>query len=275
MNTQYASNQYKISTFYHFTDFHDYESWRAPLKETMIANNVFGTILIAPEGLNATISGPSDGVEQVLRHIKSDTRFADLFVKHSWFERPVFDKALVRLKKEIITLRLPSDASCITGLLVEPEEWNELLDDPDVLVLDTRNDYETRIGTFKNAHVWPLKDFQELPDLVKKHIEQGKKVAMFCTGGVRCEKLSSWMMLEGYENLFQLNGGIIHYLNTIPKEKSKWIGECYVFDDRVAVGHDCEVSGEFSMCPSCGETLTPEDRARDDYLPAIHCRYCS
>lgn len=273
-HAHHTSNQYRIATFYHFTDFNDFEAWQKPLQDVMVRQNVMGTVLLAPEGLNATIAGEAQAVDTVLAHITKDQRFADLFVKDSWFERIPYPRARVRLKKEIITLRKPANAACLTGTLLSPQEWNDLLDDPDVLVLDTRNDYETNIGTFKNAVVWDINDFQHLPELVQEHIAQNKKVAMFCTGGVRCEKLSSWMMLEGYENLYQLHGGIVHYLNEIPKEESKWIGECFVFDDRVAVGHNCEVSGEITMCPKCGFALTPEDRNHPDWLPAMHCQYC-
>lgn len=264
----------KISTFYQFTDFSDYESWQAPLRERMAQHGVKGSILLAEEGINATIAGPEAGVDTVLDALRADERFKDLFVKDSWHDTIPFTRAKVRLKKETITLKQPSDVVCMTGEQVSPAEWNRLLDDPEVLVLDTRNTYETHIGTFKGAEVWPLADFQEIVDRIRAQVDKKQKVAMFCTGGVRCEKLSSWMMMEGYENLYQLEGGIIHYLNEIPAQESKWEGACFVFDHRVALTHGSKVVEDITMCPGCGHPLTPEDRQHPHYIPANHCAFC-
>jgi UPF0176 protein len=186
-----------------------------------------------------------------------------------------FQRAKVRLKREIITLGLPSDVPARTGVILSPEKWNELLDQPDTILLDTRNTYETHLGTFENAIVWPLRDFQELPEKILKNIDKKQKIAMFCTGGVRCEKLSSWMLGEGYEEIYQLDGGIVHYLNEMPEEKSKWQGECYVFDERVAVGHGCKASETATMCAPCGHALTPEDRADLRYQEGASCPFCT
>jgi UPF0176 protein len=265
----------KIVTFYHFTNFDDFEAWQSPLRKLMHQHAVHGTILLAPEGVNATIAGPESGVDAVLASLKADDRFADLFVKQSWHHTMPFTKGKVRLKRETITLGEPTDAACVTGEQVSPEDWNKLLEDPEVLVLDTRNLYETHLGSFQGATIWPLDDFQEIVDKIRAEIDKKQKVAMFCTGGVRCEKLSSWMMLEGYENLYQLEGGIIHYLNQIPAEKSKWEGSCFVFDERVALTHGSQPAADVTMCPACGHPLTAEDRKHPHYIPAHHCGFCA
>lgn len=265
-----------IATFYQFTDFADYRDWRTPLSTLMKNHGVKGTILLAPEGVNATIAGPdAQAIAQVLGHLQADKRFTDMMVKESVAEVIPFHRAKVRLKRETITLNLPADVVARTAKILSPQEWNTLLEQEDLIVLDTRNTYETHIGTFAGATVWPLEDFQELPEKVINNIRKNQKVAMFCTGGVRCEKLSSWMMTEGYEDIYQLEGGIIHYLNTVPEAESKWHGECYVFDDRVAVGHGCRPSSEITLCPTCGHALSPEDRKHPAWLPAIQCSHCA
>jgi UPF0176 protein len=264
-----------IAAFYHFTDFADFQDWREPLKQLMKSHGVGGTVLLAPEGINATIAGSPEGIEAVVSHIRSDERFANLFVKPSLADHMPFSRARVRLKKETITLGLPANVPERTGKILSPEEWNHLLNDPELVLLDTRNTYETKVGTFENAIVWPLNDFQELPEKILQSFDKKKKIAMFCTGGIRCEKLSSWMMGEGYDEIYQLEGGILHYLDTVPKTESKWQGECYVFDSRIAVGHACTPSTENTMCPACGDTLTPADRTHPAWLPAIQCGGCA
>ncbi len=265
-----------IFAFYQFTYFADFQDWRSPLAALMKLHGIKGTILLAPEGINATVSAnDSAALAPLLHHIRSDARFAEMMVKESHAEHIPFHRAMVRLKRETITLNLPADVPARTGKALSPEEWNALLEDPELVLIDTRNTYETHIGTFKNAVVWPLHDFQEIPAKILANVEKNKKVAMFCTGGIRCEKLSSWMMGEGYDEIYQLEGGIIHYLNTTPPAESKWQGECYVFDDRVAIGHGCAPSTEISLCPACGDALTPQDRQHPAWLPAIQCGNCA
>ena len=166
-------------------------------------------------------------------------------------------------------------ACCVTGIHCSPEEWDALLEDPEVAVLDTRNTYETYLGTFKNAIVWPMRSFSEIIEKIEQSFDKKKKIAMFCTGGVRCEKLSSWMLENGYENIYQLDGGIIRYLEKTPAEQSKWIGSCYVFDERVAVTHGCEPAQDVSICPKCDHPLMSEDREHPAYLPAVQCGFCA
>ncbi len=263
-----------IATFYHFADFADFADWRDKLHAAMLQHGVKGSVLLAPEGINATIAGEDEAVHSFLEYITADIRFSDMFVKYSYHSSIPFDKAKVRLKRETITLNKPTDAACVTGEILSPWEWNKLIEEPDVLVLDTRNSYETHLGTFAGAQVWPLNDFQEITNRILREISREQKIAMFCTGGVRCEKLSSWLLLEGYKKIYQLEGGIIHYLNVIPEEESKWMGSCYVFDDRVAVGHGNKCDDNISLCPNCGHALTAKDRNHPDYLPAIHCSFC-
>jgi UPF0176 protein len=267
-------NPVKIVTFYQFADFPDYRDWKQPLLATLKKQGVRGTILLASEGLNATLAGPDEGIAAVLNQLKADSRFDGLFIKESYESTLPFERAKVRLKKEIITLGKPANAAVKTGQNVSPAEWNKLLSDPDVLVLDTRNSYETHLGTFENAIVWPLERFNDLPEKILRSIDKKQKVAMFCTGGVRCEKLSSWMLNEGYDTIYQLEGGIVHYLNEIPAEQNRWQGECYVFDERIAVGHHCEPARDISLCPACGHALTPQDRQHPAWLPAIQCGFC-
>ena len=263
-----------VITFYHFADLPDFAEWRAPLKTLMKQESLRGILLLAPEGINATLSGSPEGLEALLTHIKADPRFATLFVKESHTAEQPFRFARVRLKKEIITMGLPANVPARTGKHLTAREWDALLDDPDLLLLDTRNDYETHLGSFQRAEKWPLQHFNHFPKKVEQSIDKKQKIAMFCTGGVRCEKLSSWMLEQGYEKIYQLDGGIIHYLNSTPEGQGKWRGECYVFDDRVAVGHASRPSESASLCPGCGHSLTPEDRRHPAWLPAYRCAYC-
>ncbi|MDG1286628.1 MAG: rhodanese-like domain-containing protein [Rickettsiales bacterium] len=265
-----------IATFYRFADFNDFEAWRQPLREMMDQNDVRGTILLAPEGLNSTISGPAQSVQLVLDHLQADTRFADLDVKYSKDTAHPFARPKVKLKKSIITMgdiETP-DAVCATGKQCTPQEWDVLVDDPDVAILDTRNEYETYLGTFENATLWPMRSFSEIIAKVETSFDKTQKIAMFCTGGVRCEKLSSWMLQNGYENLYQLEGGIVRYLEKTPEARSKWQGSCYVFDERIAVGHGNKPAKDVSLCPNCDHPLREEDRNHLAYLPAIQCGHC-
>ena len=268
---------FTIATFYRFADFADFEKWRTPLIETMRKFDVRGTILLAPEGLNSTISGPETGIYHVLEQLQADDRFADLDVKYSTSDEQPFAKPKVKLKENIITMdgiQTPG-AACVTGKHCTVDEWDALIEDPTVAVLDTRNEYETYIGTFKNAILWPMRSFSEITALIEETFEQTQKIAMFCTGGVRCEKLSSWMMENGYTNLYQLDGGIIRYLEKVPAEHSKWIGACYVFDERVAVTHGNKRAEDVTLCPNCDHPLLEKDRNHGAYLPAVQCSFCA
>lgn len=239
-------------------------------------NKVMGTLLLAEEGINGTIAGPQEGIENVLAYLKSDTRLADIEHKESYVEFMPFYRLKVRLKKEIVTIGLPEvDPTQTVGTYVGPEEWNKLLEDEDVIVLDTRNDYEFDIGTFKNALNPNTQSFREFPEYVKKNLspKKHKKVAMFCTGGIRCEKASSYMLQQGFEEVYHLKGGILKYIEDTPQENSKWEGECFVFDNRVAVNHSLE-KGKFDQCFACRYPVSEEDKKSDKYVKGISCPHC-
>ena len=266
-----------IATFYRFTQFDDFESWKQPLVDSMKAHKVQGTILLAPEGLNATIAGEANGVEFLLNQLQADERFAALDVKYANDDTSPFVRAKVKLKESIITMgdiNTP-DAMCVSGRQCTPDEWDELITAPDVVILDTRNEYETYLGTFKDAVLWPMRSFSEIIAKVESSFKKNQKIAMFCTGGVRCEKLSSWMLQNGYENLYQLEGGIIRYLEKTPEAQSNWIGSCYVFDERIAVTHGNVSDKTVSLCPNCDHPLQADDRNHPAYLPATQCGFCA
>jgi UPF0176 protein len=232
-----------------------------------------GTILLAPEGINGTIAGSQQAVEAVLAYLRSDTRFADLTHKESAAAHKPFERLKVRLKREIVTLGTTAPIDQV-GTYVEPQDWNDLLTDPDVLVIDTRNHYEVEIGTFKGAQNPGTDSFREFPSYVQQlDPAQHKKVAMFCTGGIRCEKASAYMRSQGFEQVYHLKGGILKYLEEIPPDASLWQGECFVFDQRVAVQHGLDL-GTHQLCLSCGHPITESDKATPEYEAGISCPHC-
>lgn len=250
----------EVAALYHFAPFPQFESLKLPLKKAMLENGVKGSLLIASEGINGTIAGLPEGLAQTLAEIKTLTGFHTLEHKISHAETMPFLKTKVRLKKEIVKLGVEGvDPLLAVGTYVEAKDWNALIEDPDCIVIDTRNDYEYRIGSFKGA-IDPLtKVFTEFPQFVKDKLDpkKHKKVAMFCTGGIRCEKASSYMKMQGFEEVYHLKGGILKYLETVPEGQSKWEGACYVFDDRIAIGHGLEQK-HFFQCSSCGEPYAPD-----------------
>lgn len=262
-----------IAAFYKFVHLPDFRDLKDPLLELCKSNGVYGTILLAEEGINSTIAGTQEGMDNVLESLSDDPRFDDLTVKYSYANFIPFQKTKVRLKQEIVRLKIDGlDPNKRVGTYVDPDEWNQLISDPDVVVIDTRNDYEFKIGTFQNA-INPLTDsFNELPEYVDKNLDptKHKKVAMFCTGGIRCEKATGMMLERGFENVYHLNGGILRYLELMETDESLWEGECFVFDDRISVDHDlvpgktfvCDyckevVNKEVDICPHCGEKVEP------------------
>lgn len=265
-----------VATFYHFFDFPDFAERKQPLTEKLTQLGIKGSLLIAAEGLNATIAGTRDAIDHFLRYLQDDIIKGKLEHKESICATQPFKRTKVRLKKETISLGEPVDLSK-RGIYVDAKEWNALISDPDTIVLDTRNDYEVHLGTFENAIDPDIKNFKELPEFVRHRLAdaKGKKIATFCTGGIRCEKFTPWMIAEGFERVYHLKGGILKYLEDVPEAESKWRGECYVFDERVAVGHGLKVSATASMCPACGHALTPEDRAQPAYIQDISCPYCA
>ena len=267
---------YLVAALYKFVSLPDYAEKQAALQALCEAQDVKGTLLLADEGINGTIAGPEAGVRTVLDYIRSDPRLADLVHKESWATKPPFYRAKVRLKKEIVTLGVPGvSPTKMAGKYVKPEDWNALISDPDVVVVDTRNDYEVAIGSFKGALNPQTRSFREFPAWVRAHgeLRAKPKVAMFCTGGIRCEKSTALLRAEGFEEVYHLEGGILKYLETVPEAESLWQGECFVFDERVAVGHGL-TQGQSAFCRSCRYPLTPEDRQSPQYEQGISCPHC-
>lgn len=267
-----------VIAFYKFTHLPDFGEMREPLLECCRRNTISGSILLAAEGINGTIAGPAEGIQEVLRHLRSDPRLADLEHKESHVpaDHETFYRMKVRLKKEIVTMGVPTvDPQKTVGTYVQPEEWNALIADPDVLLIDTRNDYEVGIGTFSGAVDPALKSFREFPEFVQKNLDPAvhKKVAMFCTGGIRCEKASSYLLEQGFQEVYHLKGGILKYLEDVPEEQSTWEGECYVFDNRVAVDHNL-APGSYELCFACRRPVSPQEKNSPHYVYGISCSQC-
>ncbi|KAA0020400.1 rhodanese-related sulfurtransferase [Salinicola corii] len=265
-----------VAALYQFVTLDDFEALREPLFAQMQRLDVKGTLLLANEGINGTVSGTRESIDALLGWLKRDPRFAELGHKESYCDAHPFYRTKVKLKREIVTMGVPDvDPNRRVGTYVEPEQWNELIDDPEVLVIDTRNDYEVAIGSFEGAVDPRTKSFREFPEYVRQHYDPSrhKKVAMFCTGGIRCEKASSFMLNEGFEEVFHLKGGILSYLERVPEAQSRWRGDCFVFDNRVTVRHDLS-EGEFEQCHACRMPISTADQSSDKYTPGISCPHC-
>lgn len=244
----------KVAAFYKFVSIEDPSALQTSLRALCAEQAIKGTILIASEGINGTVSGSSDAIDALFAAIRSDARFSNLVVKFSETAEHPFQRLKVKIKREIVTFGVPgTQPAAITGELVEPEDWNALISDPDVIVIDTRNDYEFDVGTFEGARNPRTRSFTEFPDYVRRTLSDNRaqKIAMFCTGGIRCEKASSYMLQEGFTNVYQLHGGILRYLEKIAPEESLWRGECFVFDERVALEHGVR-PGQHTLCQKCG-----------------------
>ncbi len=267
---------YTIAALYHFTRFDDPAALRAGLLEATAAYGITGTLLLAREGINGTIAGSRAGVDAILEVIRGLPGCADLEWKESTSAEPPFGRMKVRLKKEIVTMGQPDvDPTASVGRYVEPSEWNDLIASDDVAVIDTRNDYEVAIGTFDGAIDPETKSFGEFPAWWEANKDRfhNKRVAMFCTGGIRCEKSTNYLMSQGVEEVFHLKGGILKYLEDVPAEESAWQGECFVFDGRVSVGHGLQ-EGPHVLCHACRRPLLPEDTKRAAYEPGVSCHHC-
>jgi UPF0176 protein len=265
-----------IAALYKFVRLEDPAAVRGPLAKLCCAQGVKGTLLLAREGINGTIAGSRDGIDAVLAHIRALPGCAQLEHKESFATDMPFHRMKVRLKREIVTMGVDDiDPNLITGTYVEPEDWNALISDPDTVVIDTRNDYEHAIGTFENAIDPDTKSFSEFPDWFRsKHNEfAGKKIAMFCTGGIRCEKSTAFARQAGADEVYHLKGGILKYLELIPREQSKWHGGCFVFDERVSVGHGLEPDGH-ALCRACRMPLKPEHLSHAHYEEGVSCHNC-
>ena len=271
-----STRMFRIAALYHFMRFADPAALKAPLAKLCCNEGVKGTLLLAHEGINGTIAGPEAGIGRVLDHIRALPGCADLEWKESWSDHPPFARMKVRLKREIVTMGQPDvDPKARVGHYVEPAEWNALIRDPEVAVIDTRNDYEVAIGTFEGAVDPETASFRDFPAWweANKHRFHNKKIAMFCTGGIRCEKSTNYLLGQGVEDVYHLKGGILKYLEEVPQEQSTWQGECFVFDNRVSVGHGLE-EGPHLLCHGCRRPILPQDQARPEYEAGVSCHQC-
>lgn len=269
-------SQFVVTALYKFVRLENFEQLRQPLLNVMEENEVRGTLLLANEGINGTISGSRAGIDAVLAWLKSDKRLADLSFKESFTDTAPFKRSKVKLKKEIVTMGVEGiDPLKVVGSYVKPAQWNELISDPEVVLVDTRNDYEIEIGTFKNAIDPNTTTFREFPQYVKENLDPSKhkKVAMYCTGGIRCEKSTAYLKEQGFDEVYHLEGGILKYLEEVPQEDSLWEGECFVFDDRVAVNHQLE-KGQYDQCHGCRMPITEDDKLKPQYSKGISCHHC-
>ncbi|SFV76789.1 Rhodanese domain protein UPF0176 [hydrothermal vent metagenome] len=267
---------FTVCALYQFVRLDDFEEFRTPLRELMVKLEVKGTILLALEGLNGTICGSQASIDKVLQFLKDDGRFNNLEIKFSHSKDTPFKRLKVKLKKEIVTLGVSNiDPLSSVGTYVSPQDWNALISDPDVVLIDTRNNYEYEIGSFKGAINPSTETFREFPTYTKNNLEQyrGKKVAMFCTGGIRCEKSTAYLKSQGFDTVYHLHGGILKYLEEVDEGQSLWEGECFVFDDRVAVKHNLE-QGQYDQCHACRYPITDEDKMHPHYEKGVSCPRC-
>lgn len=265
-----------VAALYHFVTLENYEQLRQPLLDFMLEHNVKGTLLLAEEGINGTVAGSQGSIDNLLNWLRSDERLQDLRHKVSFDDEMPFYRTRVKLKKEIVTMGVQGiDPNKVIGTYVKPEDWNDLISDPEVVLIDTRNAYETAIGTFKNALDPETETFREFPDYVKNKMNPGKqkKVAMFCTGGIRCEKSTAYLKEQGFEEVYHLQGGILKYLETVPQEETMWEGECFVFDNRVSVNHALE-KGSYDQCHACRLPITEENKQSEKYIQGVSCPHC-
>ncbi|MQX53869.1 oxygen-dependent tRNA uridine(34) hydroxylase TrhO [Alcanivorax sediminis] len=265
-----------VAALYKFARLDDYETLREPLLDLMMEQDVRGTLLLASEGVNGTISGPRSGINRVLDWLRSDIRLADLEHKESFHDEHPFLRTKVKLKKEIVTMGVEGiDPNRTVGTYLTPEEWNEVISDPETILIDTRNDYEVEVGTFKGAINPHTRTFREFPAYVKETLDPAKhkKVAMFCTGGIRCEKSTAYLKEQGFDEVYHLKGGILKYLEETPRENSLWEGECFVFDERVTVDHDLN-PGEYDQCHACRRPISEQDQESELFQLGVSCPHC-
>lgn len=274
---------YKIAALYRFVSIENIPALRkeiqdfAAILKARDGEGMCGTLLLASEGINGTIGARADTLDAMINFLDEKLNVRQGELKYSHASQTPFNKFKVRPKKEVITLKRPeADPTKLVGQYVEAQDWNALLSDPEVVVLDTRNEYETRVGIFKGAIDPKIEIFTEFPQWVEENLDPAKhkKVAMFCTGGIRCEKASSYMLAHGFENVYHLKGGILKYLETVPAEQSQWEGECFVFDKRVSVGHALK-EGDWTICHGCREPLAAEDVQKPEYEKGVSCHHCA
>jgi len=269
-------SQLVVCALYKFVTLDNHVDLKPPLLDFMQSHNVRGTLLLAKEGINGTVAGSRKDIDALLNHLRSDARLAELSYKESFTNEMPFLRTRVKLKKEIVTMGIEGiDPKHVVGTYVKPKDWNALISDPDVILIDTRNDYEVQVGTFKNALNPDTESFREFPQYVKDKLDpnKNKKVAMYCTGGIRCEKSTAYLKEQGFEEVYHLEGGILKYLEEIPEEDTLWQGECFVFDERITVNHQLE-RGNYDQCNACRLPITEEDKLSEHYHHGISCPHC-
>ncbi|GIU53103.1 rhodanese-related sulfurtransferase [Shewanella sp. KT0246] len=265
-----------VCALYKFVALPNFESIRAPLLAHMENAEIRGTLLLAKEGINGTVAGSQQAIDGLLAWLATQEGLADIVCKLSFDEQMPFYRTKVKLKKEIVTMGVEGiDPREVVGTYVKPKDWNALISDPEVLLVDTRNDYEVQIGTFKDAVNPVTETFREFPDYVKENLDPAKhiKVAMFCTGGIRCEKSTAYLKEQGFDEVYHLEGGILKYLEEVKPEQSLWEGECFVFDNRVAVNHQLE-KGIYDQCNACRMPITQEEMQTEAYVQGVSCPHC-
>ncbi len=275
-NDEDIADKIHVCALYHFVDLENFESLRAPLLAFLEEHVIRGTLLLAHEGINGTVAGKGEAIEALLTYLQSIPGLEDVKWKMSYHDDMPFYRSRVKLKKEIVTMGVEDiDPKQVVGTYVAPTDWNALISDPEVTVIDTRNEYEVQIGSFERATNPHTTSFREFPDYVNEHLDPNKhkKVAMFCTGGIRCEKSTAYLKTLGFEDVYHLQGGILKYLEEVPEEESLWRGECFVFDNRVTVDHDLK-RGKFEQCHACRMPITADDMKSNAYQPGVSCPHC-
>lgn len=271
-----SENNIVVAALYQFANIPEYKKLQQPLLKLCNQNDIKGTLLLASEGINGTISGSRDAIDNLISYLHSMDAFKNLEHKESFTSSSPFIRMKVKLKKEIVTLGVEGiNPAKITGKYVEPKDWNDLISDPNVILVDTRNDYETNIGTFKGAMIPNTKTFRDFPKYVEENLAEFKKrpIAMCCTGGIRCEKSTAYLLQQGFENVYHLKGGILKYLENVDSKDSLWEGECFVFDERVAVDNDLK-PGKYDQCHGCRNPITQEDMQSEKYIKGVCCPNC-
>jgi UPF0176 protein len=274
--TAQTASTITVCALYKFVRVDAFEALREPLSNKMTSVDVKGTLLLAAEGINGTIAGPQSGIDVVLDFLGKQPGLDNIAHKESYTKKNPFHRTKVKLKKEIVTMGVEGiDPTHVVGSYVKPKDWNALISDPEVVLVDTRNDYEIEIGTFKNAINPNTETFREFPEYVEKNLDKNKhkKVAMYCTGGIRCEKSTAYLKEQGFEEVYHLEGGILKYLEEVPSTETMWEGECFVFDGRVAVNHDLE-QGQYDQCFACRFPLTEAEKESEHYVKGVSCHRC-
>ncbi len=269
------SQRIVIAALYRFVQLDNFEALRQPLLQVMLDNQVRGTLLLAAEGINGTVAGAGAGVEKLLDFLRQDPRLRDFDCKLCYDAEMPFYRSRVKLKREIVTMGVDGIDPANSGIYVSPADWNRLISDPEVTLIDTRNDYESAIGSFENAVFPNTSSFRDFPAYAAENLDPKKhrKIAMFCTGGIRCEKSTAYLREQGFDEVYHLKGGILKYLEEIPPSESLWHGECFVFDNRVSVNHALE-KGSYDQCHACRRPITDAEKASDKYQPGVSCPAC-